>query len=183
MRLEDFDNDGWKDLFVAQGHVMDNVDQIDPSLHSLEPPMLAMNRDGRFERADCGTLSAVPGRGAAFGDLDNDGWLDVVMTTLGGGPLVFHNIFRNNAAGRHWLTLSLRGTSSNRDGFGARIRVNGQSQYATSAGSYLSASDKRVHFGLGAAATATVEIQWPSGRRQKIENVRADRFQTVTEPE
>ncbi|HVW85802.1 MAG TPA: CRTAC1 family protein [Bryobacteraceae bacterium] len=183
MRLEDFDNDGWKDLFVAQGHVMDNVDRIDPSLHSLEPPMLAMNRDGRFERADCGTLSPVPGRGAAFGDLDNDGWLDVVMTTLGGRPMVFHNLFRNNAAGRHWLTLSLRGGRSNRDGFGARIRVNGQTQYATSAGSYLSASDKRVHFGLGAATTATVEIQWPSGRRQTIANVRADRFLTVTEPE
>jgi enediyne biosynthesis protein E4 len=179
MRLEDFDNDGWKDLFVAQGHVMDNVEQIDPMLHSLEPPMLAMNRNGRFERASLGSVGPVAGRGAAFGDLNNDGWTDIVMTVLGGKPLVF----RNRGSGAHWLTLSLRGTRSNRDGFGARVVVNGQTQYVTSAGSYASASDKRVHFGLGAASHATVGIKWPSGVVQKMDGVPADQFLSVVEPE
>jgi enediyne biosynthesis protein E4 len=179
MRLEDFDNNGWKDLFFAQGHVMDNVQKIDPSLHYLEAPMLAMNHEGRFERADSGTDSPLSGRGAAFGDLNNDGWIDVVMTVLGGRPL----LFRNKAGGAHWLTISLRGTRSNRDGFGARVLVNGQSQYASAAGSYLSSSDKRVHFGLGNAAKASVEVLWPSGTRQKIDNVAADQFLSVVEPE
>ncbi len=179
MRLEDFDNDGWKDLFVAQGHVMDNVEQIDPGLHYRETPLLAMNREGRFERADSGWPEPVAGRGAAFGDLNNDGWIDAVMTVLGGKPVVF----RNKRGPAHWLTLSLRGTRSNRDGFGARVRVNGQSQYATSAGRYLSASDKRVHFGLGAATSATIEITWPSGVVQKMNDVAADRFLSVVEPE
>jgi len=179
MRLEDFDNDGWKDLFVAQGHVMDNVEQIDPALHSSEVPLLAVNRAGRFERRDSGWAEPVAGRGAAFGDLNNDGWTDVAMTVLGGRPLVF----RNRGGSAHWLTLELRGTRSNRDGFGARVRVNGQWQYATSAGSYVSASDKRVHFGLGAATTARVEIIWPSGVVQKMDNVAADRFINVVEPE
>jgi enediyne biosynthesis protein E4 len=178
MRLEDFDNDGWKDLFVAQGHVMDNVEQIDPGLHYLEPPMLAMNRGGRFERTDSGWTTPVAGRGAAFGDLNNDGWTDIVMTALGGKPLVF----RNRGGAAHWLTLSLRGIRSNRDGFGARVRVNGQTQYVTSAGSYLSANDKRVHFGLGTAANASVEISWPSGIVQKMDKVPVDCFLTVVEP-
>jgi hypothetical protein len=179
MRLEDFDNDGWKDLFVAQGHVMDNVGQIDPTLHALETPLLAMNRQGRFERVESGAFAPVAGRGAAFGDLNNDGWTDVVMTVLGGKPLVF----RNRMTGAHWLTLSLRGVRSNRDGFGARVLVNGQSQYVTSAGSYVSASDKRVHFGLGAATRARIEIKWPSGTEQKLDDVRADQILSIVEPE
>ncbi len=138
-----------------------------------------MNHDGRFERADSGTKSAVAGRGAAFGDLNNDGWMDVVMTVLGGRPMVF----RNRGGNAHWLTISLTGTRSNRDGFGARLRVNGQAQYATSAGSYLSASDKRVHFGLGAAEKAKIEIVWPSGTHQTLDNVRADQFLDIREPE
>jgi hypothetical protein len=101
------------------------------------------------------------------------------MTVLGGKPVVF----RNRPGPAHWLTLSLRGTVSNRDGFGARVQVNGQSQYVTSAGSYLSASDRRVHFGLGVARTARVEIKWPSGVVQKMDEVPADRFLTVFEPE
>lgn len=179
MRLEDFDNDGWKDLFVAQSHVMDNVEQIDPSLHYLEPPLLALNRAGRFERGNAGTTQRVAGRGAAFGDLNNDGWIDVVMSVLGGHPVVF----RNRGAGAHWLTISLRGTRSNRDGAGARVMVNGQSQYATTAGSYLSASDKRVHFGLGRATTADIKVLWPSGTRQALNNVHVDQFLDVREPE
>ena len=177
--LEDFGNDGWKDLFVAQGHVLDNVEQIDPSLHYWELPLLAMNRNGRFERVDSGSTSPAAGRGAAFGDLNNDGWQDVVMTVLGGPPQVFFN----RGGKQHWLVISLRGTRSNRDGFGARVRVNGQTRFATSAGSYLSSSDKRLHFGLGAADTAKVEIAWPSGTRQTLNDVHADQFLEVREPE
>ena len=180
MRLEDFNNDGWKDLFVAQSHVMDNVGAIDPSMHYLEPPLVALNHRGRFERAESGTTVAVAGRGAAFGDLDNDGSMDVVMTVLGGRPVVFHNRAGNGA---HWLTITLRGVRSNRDGFGARLKVNGQWQYATSAGSYASASDKRVHVGLGAEQRATVEIWWPSGVHQVLKDVKADQFLEVKEEE
>jgi hypothetical protein len=176
--LEDFDNDGWKDLFVAQGHVLDNVEQIDPSLHYLEFPMLAMNHEGRFERADP-VGSPAAGRGAAFGDLNNDGWQDVVMTVLGGPPQVLFN----RGGKQHWLTITLRGTRSNRDGFGARVKVNGQTRFATSGGSYLSSSDKRLHFGLGAAEFAKVEIAWPSGARQTLNDVRPDQFLEVREPE
>jgi enediyne biosynthesis protein E4 len=177
--LEDFDNDGWKDLFVAQGHVLDNVEQIDPSLHYVEPPLLAMNRNGRFERADSGDTTPWAARGAAFGDLNNDGWQDVVMTTLGGTPQVFFN----RGGKQHWLTIALRGTRSNRDGFGARVQVNGQMRFATSAGSYLSASDKRLHFGLGTADKAKVEINWPSGIHQTLNDVHVDQFLEVREPE
>ena len=177
--LEDFDNYGWKDLFVAQGHVLDNVEQIDPSLHYLEPPMLALNHKGRFERTDLGTAVPVAGRGLAFGDLNNDGWMDAVLTVLGGHPLVL----MNRGGKQHWLTITLRGTRSNRDGLGARVRVNGQTRFATTAGSYLSANDKRLHFGLGDADTAVVEVWWPSRAHQTLKNVRADQFLEIREPE
>src|SRR5437899_4958409 len=177
--LEDFANDGWKDLFVAQGHVLDNVEKIDPSLHYPELPMLAINRNGRFERADSGVTVPVAGRGAAFGDLNNDGWEDAVMTSLGGHPLVLIN----RGGKQHWLVISLRGTRSNRDGLGARVRVNGQTRFATAAGSYLSESDKRLHFGLGPATTAKIEIAWPSGIHQTLNDVPADQFLDVREPE
>jgi enediyne biosynthesis protein E4 len=177
--FEDFDNDGWKDLFVAQSHVLDNVEQIDHMLHYKEPPLLALNHNGRFERADSGITSAIAGRGAAFGDLNNDGWMDVVVTSLGGEPLVL----MNHAGTGHWLSITLRGTRSNRDGLGARVEVNGQTRFATTSGSYISASDKRLHFGLGSAEIAKVEVRWPSGTRQVLERVKADQFLEVREPE
>jgi len=83
----------------------------------------------------------------------------------------------------HWLTITLRGTRSNRDGFGARVQVNGQTRFATAAGSYLSSSDKRLHFGLGKADRAKIEIVWPSGTRQVLDDIRADQFLEVREPE
>ncbi len=177
--LEDFDNDGWKDLFVAQGHVLDNVEQIDPSLRYREMPLLAMNQHGRFQANDAGTTSPLVGRGAAFGDLNNDGWQDVVMTVLGGHP----QVFLNRGGKQHWRVVTLHGTRSNRDGLGARVRVNGQTRFATTAGSYLSANDKRLHFGLGAAETAKVEVAWPSGIRQTLNDVHADQFLEIREPE
>jgi hypothetical protein len=177
--LEDLDNDGWKDLFVAQSHVLDNVEAIDHSLHYLEPPLLALNQNGRFERAVSGVATPIAGRGLAFGDLNNDGWMDAVITVLGGHPLVL----MNRGGRQHWLTITLRGTRSNRDGLGACVRVNGQTRYATTAGSYLCANDKRLHFGLGSAKTSSVEVAWPSGIRQTLADVHADQFLEVREPE
>ena len=177
--LEDFDNDGWKDLFVAQSHVLDNVESIDHSLHYRELPLMALNHHGRFERTESGVTVPIAGRGAAFGDLNNDGWMDAVVSVLGGHPL----ILMNRGGQAHWLSVTLRGTRSNRDGFGARVRVNGQTRTATTAGSYLSANDKRLHFGLGEAKTATVEVAWPSGARQTLKDVNADQFLEIREPE
>jgi enediyne biosynthesis protein E4 len=177
--LEDFDNDGWKDLFVAQSHVLDNVESIDPSLHYRELPLLAINHNGRFERVDSGLTAPVAARGAAFGDLNNDGWQDVVITTLGAHP----QVLMNRGGKTHWLTITLRGTRSNRDGYGARVQVNGQTRFATSTVGYLSASDKRLHFGLGTADKAKVEVVWPSGIHQTLNDVHADQFLEVREPE
>jgi enediyne biosynthesis protein E4 len=177
--LEDFNNDGWKDLFVAQSHVLDNVERIDPSLHYLEKPLLVINSNGRFEVADSGVAVPLAGRGAAFGDLNNDGWVDAVVTSLGGPP----QVLINRRGNQHWLTIALRGTRTNRDGLGARVRVNGQIRFATTAGSYLSANDKRLHFGLGDSDTATVEVSWPSGVRQTLKDVRADQFLEIRERE
>lgn len=177
--LEDFDNDGWKDLFVAQSHVLDNVEQIDPSLHYPQLPLLAMNRNGRFERADSGATTPMPARGAAFGDINNDGWIDAITTVLGSKP----QLYLNHKRTAHWLTITLSGTKSNRDGYGARVQVNGQTRFATSTAGYLSASDKRVHFGLGPSESAKVEVTWPSGIHQVLEDVHADQFLEVREPE
>jgi len=177
--LEDFDNDGQKDLFVAQGHVLDNVEKIDPSLHYLEPPLLALNRGGRFEPADPGTQALFAARGTAFGDLNNDGSVDIVTTVLGGSI----QVLMNRGSVGHWLTITLHGTRSNRDGLGARVQVNGQTRFATTAGSYESANDKRLHFGLGTAKSAKVEVFWPSGSRQVLNDVIADQFLEIREPE
>ena len=178
--LEDFDNDGWKDLFVAQSHVLDNVQQIDASLRYKELPLLAMNHNGHFERAESGAPTPLAARGAAFGDINNDGRIDVVISTLGGPPVLLLN--RCDSA-NHWLSIALRGTRSNRDGYGARVSVNGQTRFATSAGSYLCSSDKRLHFGLGSAQKVTVEILWPSGVKQLMTDVHADQFLELREPE
>lgn len=126
-----------------------------------------------------GTLSAGnSGWGMKLEDLNNDAWMHVVMLVLGGQPV----IFRNRCGKAHWPTISLEGTRSNRDGIGARVVANGQTQYATTAGSYPSASDKRVHFGLGDAAKADAEIWWPSGIHQKLDGVPADQFLRLREP-
>jgi hypothetical protein len=175
--LEDFDNDGWKDAFIMQGHVFDNISFYDGSLHYLDSPLLAMNRKGHFEKGDAGSDVPVAGRGAAFGDLNNDGWIDVLTSSLGEHP----RLFQNRGGNLHWLTIILRGKRSNRDGFGARVEVNGQTRFATATGSYLSSNDKRLHFGLGDAETANIEIRWPSGIRQTMKNVKADQFVTIEE--
>ena len=121
----------------------------------------------------------VAGRGLAFGDLNNDDWVDAVMTVLGKPPV----ILINRGGTQHWLNIALRGNRSNRDGMGAKVRVDDQVRFATTSGSYLSANDKRLHFGLGAKEKVCVEVTWPSGVRQTLNDVRAGQFLVVTEPE
>ena len=188
-RFFDYDNDGWKDLFVAQGHVMDNIELTQPSMRYKEPLLLMHNNGTRF--ADVSASSGEPFRasmtvrGAAFGDLNNDGFPDLALNCNDGPPLILMNQGGN---GNHWLMVNTVGTKSNRDGIGARLTLIGESgkaQYGfvSTAGSYLSASDKRVHFGLGSDRSARLlEIAWPSGTVQRIENVKADQILVVREP-
>lgn len=191
VRFADLDLDGWKDVFAAQGHVLDTIEAEDPSLRYREPPLFARGSHGRFEdvSAAAGEIFARPlaGRGAAFGDLDNDGDIDVVMGVLDGRPRVLYNDAAD--AGRHWIALRLVGVASARDGQGARVSLGTadgtrQDRFVTTAGSYLSASDPRAHFGLGSHETvAWIRIQWPSGREQQLHGVEADRILTVREAE
>ncbi|WP_245632435.1 CRTAC1 family protein [Edaphobacter aggregans] len=188
VRFLDYDNDGLKDLLIAQGHDLDTIELNFPQLHYKEPMLLARNTGKGFVdvSAQSGDIfhQAWAGRGMAIGDIDNDGRIDAVVTTNGGSAYVLHN---ETATPNHWLTLSLVGHRSNRDGIGAEIKLTTSacSQYVTvtTAGSYLSSSDKRAHFGLGADTVAkSIEIRWPSGAVQVLENVRADQVLTVNEP-
>jgi hypothetical protein len=179
----DYDNDGWRDLFVAQGHVMDNIELTQPQLRYLEPPLLLRNRAGKFEDVSgaSGDIFQKPiaGRGAAFGDLDNDGWLDIVMNVNDGPAVILRN---QGTPGVNWLTVDL----GVMPGPKVRVKTAGGSQYAyaTTAGSYLSASDSRVHLGLGAARSALeVEVRWPSGRLTTLRDVKAGAIFKVKEPE
>ena len=187
--LADFDNDGWKDLLVAQSHVMDNIEELQSNLRYREPLLVLRNRTGRFSDVTKQSGAAVQvsraARGAAFGDLDNDGRVDVVLSVNGEAAVLLRNTSRS---AHHWLSVELTGSSSNRDGVGTRLRIvgnDGQQQHSmvSPAGSYLSSNDKRVHFGLGASdAIKTLEIRWPSGVVQLIENVKADQILKLSEP-
>ena len=168
---------------------MDNVELSLPALRYREPMLLLRNNHGRSEdvSGQSGGVFKLPlvARGAAFGDLDNDGFVDIVVHCLEGPSLVLRNQGGN---GTHWLLIDTVGAVSNRDGIGAVVHLvseSGVEQYAMvkTSGSYFSASDKRVHFGLGAEKMARlVEITWPSGIVQRVENVRANQILTVKEP-
>ena len=188
--VADLDNDGWKDLFVARGNVMDDIDAVSRHFHYAEPNAVFRNL-GNGQFADVSATAGsdftrpAPHRGLAYGDLDNDGRIDLVVTVLRGAAQLFHNITENH---NHWLMLKLTGTTSNRMGIGAQIRLttgDGQTQYdeLTTSSGYAASSDPRVHFGLGRfPAAREIEIRWPSGARQLLRDVQADRIVSVTEP-
>jgi hypothetical protein len=187
VRFLDYDNDGWKDLLIAQGHDLDTVELNYPNLHYREPMLLLRNMGGNFVdvSADSGAIfhESWLGRGMAIGDIDNDGRLDAVVTTNDGPAYILRN---ETPTQNHWLSLKLVGHKSNRDAIGAEVKLvtaQGQ-QFATvsTAGSYLSSSDKRVHFGMGSESIAqTIEIRWPSGILQKLKNIPADQILQVDE--
>jgi hypothetical protein len=188
VRFADFNNDGWKDLLIAQGHDLDTVELNYPNLHYREPMLLVENTGHGFVDASQGSGSIFHepwlGRGMAIGDIDNDGRLDAVVTTNDGPVHILHN---ETQTANHWLTLKLVGHKSNRDAIGAEVKLvtakGPQFATVTSASSYLSSSDKRVHFGLGSETAAkTIEIRWPSGIVQTLRDVKGDQILQIDEP-
>ncbi len=185
----DFDNDGWKDLFVARGNVLDNIAQFSSRLY--EEPNAVFRNLGKAKFQDVSAQAgpdfqkAAAHRGVAFGDVDNDGRIDAVVSVLNGKAEYFHNISPND---NHWILLKLVGSTSNRMGLGAQIRITGEDglkQYneVTTAVGYACSSDSRVHFGLGKSRTIReIEIKWPSGIHQTLHDVTSDQILTVAEP-
>ena len=183
----DYDNDGWPDIFVADGHIENEIERVQKRVSYAEPPHLFRNLGGgKFQEvtAQVGGAFASPkvARGAAYADIDNDGALDVLVTTNGGRAWLFHNEDGTN----HSLRMKLVGTKSNRDGIGAVVRVTSggakQWQMLRSGSSYLSQSELVLTFGMGAATKAeAVEVQWPSGQVDKIASLAADQTITVQE--
>lgn len=185
----DYDNDGWKDILVANGHVYRAVDKYDWGTTWAQRPLLFHNSGGnRFELVPASTGSGlaavVSGRGLAVGDLFNDGQIDAVMNVMDGPPLLLRNVSKS---GNHWIGLRLiGGPKSPRDAVGAKIFVTagGMKQRADiiSGGSYNSCSDFRLHFGLGkAAAVEGVEIHWPGGEVETVKPAAVDKIFTVEE--
>jgi hypothetical protein len=184
----DYDNDGWLDLFIANGHVYPEVDQTDPQVRFKQIDTLFHNEgNGKFvettKLAGEGFKTPYVGRGVAFADFDNDGFVDVVVGNNGEPPLLLHNSGGN---GNHFVNFRLVGTKSNRDAMGARVHIvaGGLSQIREIAGggSYLSQSDLRANFGLGKATRVeSVEISWPSGLKQVFHDVEAGKFYQVVE--
>src|SRR5437899_7299487 len=184
----DYDNDGWLDLFIANGHVYPEVEQATPEIHYKQINSLFHNEGNcKFvettKLAGTGFQTPHVGRGVAFADFDNDGFVDVVVANNGDPPLLLHNSGGN---GNHFLNFKLVGTKSNRDAMGARIRIvtGGLSQIREIAGggSYLSHGDLRANFGLvKATRVESVEVTWPSGQRQTFRNVEADKFYLIEE--
>jgi len=185
----DLDNDGHKELFSANSHVSENIDAYGHHRYRQANAIFRGLGGGRFRdvtaQAGAAMQRARAHRGCAFGDLDGDGRMDVVVSVIGEPAEVLYN---TTAGAGHWLGLRLEGTKSNRDAIGATVKLTGESgriqyNHVTTAVGYASASDKQVHFGLGPDRSATeIEIRWPSGARQVLRNVPADQVLKVREP-
>jgi enediyne biosynthesis protein E4 len=183
----DFDNDGLLDLFVANGNVIDNPELIAPGRRFAQPKLLLHNTGKGFQdvtaQSGADLLTPKVSRGAAFGDFDNDGDIDVLVNNSGGYP----QLLRNDGGNRNnWLVLKLRGTRSNRSGLGARIEVLAAGKrrvFQTVGGaSIMAANDPRVHIGLGARASVDeLIVHWPSGLVDRIKNVAARQILTIVE--
>ena len=183
----DYDNDGWPDIFVADGHIENEIERVQKRVAYAEPPHLFRNLGGgkfREVTQQMGAAFASPkvARGAAYADIDNDGALDILLTTNGGRVW----LFRNEGGANHSLRVKLVGTKSNRDGIGAVVRVNSgndkQSQMLRSGSSYLSQSELVLTFGLGSQTKVdNLEVQWPSGQVDKLSNISGDQTVTIQE--
>jgi enediyne biosynthesis protein E4 len=186
--IVDFDNDGWKDLFVARSNVLDNIAQFSNRKYEEPNSVLRNLGNGKFQdvssQAGADFQIAAPHRGVAFGDIDNDGRIDAIVTVLNGSLEYFHNISKSS---NHWITLSLVGKKSNRMGLGAQVRITGEDgkvQYneATTAVGYACSSDSRIHFGLGGSRVVReIEVTWPGGARQLLRDVPADQILKLEE--
>jgi enediyne biosynthesis protein E4 len=182
----DYDNDGWLDLFVANGHVYPQVDSIPGGTPYRQPMILFRNhRDGTFDDVSSALASLPPQsrRGAAFGDINNDGNIDIVVLNVGEPPSLLLN---HNASANHRVLFKLIGTKSNKAAIGARVTVKagGMTQFSEVRGgaSYLSQNDLRLHFGLGASdKMSEVEIRWPQGETEILRDVAADFIYTIAE--
>jgi hypothetical protein len=182
--IYDFNNDGRKDLFAANGDLNDNAEALSDTA-SRQPNTVLVQRDGgTFDATSVGPPARY--RGVAFADFDNDGRVDVVVTRLGERPVVLRNTSSALPPQNHWFGLKLIGKRSNRDGIGAIVHLKTaageQWNHATTAVGYASSSDVRVHFGLGGAVRANVEIRWPSRTVQQLGEIEVDRYLTVREP-
>lgn len=185
--LEDFDNDGWPDIPVATGHIYPELETRYPDSPYKSPLLLYRNLghghfEELFDEAGKAILEPHSSRGIAFGDFDNDGDIDMLIVNLGEPP----SLFRNDLSGEnHWIKIRLEGTASNRSAIGARAEVtaNGlkQTKELLSQSSFLSCSDFRLHFGLGKAQQADVAVRWPTGKRQLLTALKADRLHTIKE--
>ena len=186
--MPDLDNDGRPDLVYVTGNVYPEVEAILPQYPQRGPRVIFRNRDGaRFDdmtlRSGPGPVTPHSSRGAAFGDFDNDGDLDVLVFNMNEPP----SLLRNDYAGpNHWIALKLEGTAANRSAIGATVRLTvggrAQAQAVVSQSSYYSHDDLRLHFGLGAAAAAdTIEVRWPNGRTEVLKDVRGGRVVAIKE--
>jgi hypothetical protein len=184
----DFDNDGWQDIFIANGHVYSQLAGRKLHLTYRQPKVLYRNLgNGRFEDVSAAAGAAIQaanlGRGCAFGDFDNDGDLDVLVNNLDGPPTLLRN---DGGSGNNWISIKCAGTRSNRSAIGTRVTVTsaGRSQVdeVMSGSGYYSQSDLRLHFGLGRGASAErVELAWPSGLKETYADLPANRFFVIAE--